>query len=209
MSCTLRHPLARILTLTAAALLLVAASAPARAFDEAEARRAAEEMRAAGMPESQIQAFLDSIPGAVQAAEQIESGAATRGITPADAERMALDRKRREFEAEFRDHPTTTVTVGDRRFDLKVVACIGTPDVYSVQAKGPPGESPVTLFANADSLGGRSISIRVGNDEFTRAKNVDERFDGSRYRFAGDLDHHVDFHKTGDKISSAVDLQCP
>lgn len=180
-------------------------------FDEASIQEAVDGMRAAGMPESQIEQFLESVGLARQSAEIIESGEASFGITPQDAERMAMERKRREFEAEHGDKPDATVSIGSETYTLKVLECHGDSTLYSVVAKGPPSSDPLHLHAGRSSIGTSGVQFRIGHHTSydQAASSTASHFDGQRLRFEGLLRKSVEAQPTGEKIRVRVDATCP
>ena len=187
-----------------------ALTASAQGLDPSEIEEAVRGMRAAGMPESQIEQFLQSVEGARKSAEIIESGEASFGITPEDAERMALERKQREFEAEHGDKPDATVWIGSERYALKVLDCKGDPAMYGIAAKGPPSGDRLAFHAGRSSIGTTNIDFRIGHHTSynLEAGSSASHFDGRRLRFDGLLKKSHENQPTGENVRVRVEASC-
>lgn len=200
-----------VLAFIAATLMAaVPHGATAQNFDEAEIQKAVEDMREGGLPEAQIQQFLESVEGARKSVEIIESGEASFGITPADAERMAMERKRREFEAEHGSKPDAIVEIGSERYTLKVIGCQGESEMYSVQAVGPPAERRLALNAARTSIGTSGIGFRIGHQTtYDLPRGTASYFDGRKLRFEGLLKKSLDAVPTGERVRVRIEGVCP
>lgn len=190
-------------------LLSLPSSVGAQTFDEAEIQKAVEGMRQSGMPESQIQNFLRSVEAGRDAVKIIESGESSFGITPEDAERMAMDRKRKEFEAEHGDKPNVVISIGSDQYTLKILHCQGDPEMYSIQAKGPPAEHRLEFNAIRSSIGSAGIGFRIGHHtSYDLPRTTMSHFDGRTLRFSGALNQSVEFQPTGKKVRAHIEASC-